>query len=595
MTQKFFNKTNLIIFTKTFIILYCIGFLKQSDAYYTPYIATGLAGLSALFYNHNKNTAFNQKYHKILACVFGVFFGIMVVLANYHVFLYADFPFFEMPKSIFVLYKIVSFSLVFAGTFIIFCEIMKAISHASALNSECKFQKQTKLKDWQVFLLAWLPMLILNTVIFWGARYPAIMSPDSIQQLLQIFRNSYSNHHPYYHTQIIKLMMNIGGLFFDDLSARIATYSIFSITVMTLTFAYVVLNVHQLKRNLYITIPVFLYYFLMPFHIIFSFTMWKDVFFGATVTLFSISTYRILKSMGRYSAVNYVIMTLSALGMCLLRSNGFLAFVASAVIFAVLFMKKHLKSVAIFSLVIVAAYILKNPVLASLNVTQPDTIESLAISTQQIARVVTDGCELTDQQRELLSTIIDIDEIPKEYDPIIVDPVKRLVRDKGNQQYLVDNKDKFIKLYIDLGLKYPHKYLEAWIDQTKGYWNGGYYYWIWNVNHFDEELGIPKVINSYTLYTYFPKYAESFREKPVLNLFVSIGIHIWLILLATYAALCKKDRAALFTSIPYLMTVGTLLVATPVYSEFRYIYAVFCAIPFILLVSFMSGNLHDGN
>jgi hypothetical protein len=32
------------------------------------------------------------------------------------------------------------------------------------------------------------------------------------------------------------------------------------------------------------------------------------------------------------------------------------------------------------------------------------------------------------------------------------------------------------------------------------------------------------------------------------------------------------------------MIVLSLLVATPVYSEFRYMYAVFCALPFILAV-----------
>ena len=39
------------------------------------------------------------------------------------------------------------------------------------------------------------------------------------------------------------------------------------------------------------------------------------------------------------------------------------------------------------------------------NVVQPDTIEALSIPAQHIARVITDGGELTQEQEELLSKL----------------------------------------------------------------------------------------------------------------------------------------------------------------------------------------------
>ena len=49
-------------------------------------------------------------------------------------------------------------------------------------------------------------------------------------------------------------------------------------------------------------------------------------------------------------------------------------------------------------------------------------------------------------------------------------------------------------------------------------------------------------------------------------------------------ALLRKDKQGAFASLPILAIVLSLLVATPVYSEFRYIYAAFCALPMIITI-----------
>lgn len=48
----------------------------------------------------------------------------------------------------------------------------------------------------------------------------------------------------------------------------------------------------------------------------------------------------------------------------------------------------------------------------------------------------------------LLEQIVDVSAVSETYSPWISDPMKSLVRSKGNQQYIVDNKFAFIKLYI---------------------------------------------------------------------------------------------------------------------------------------------------
>ena len=54
--------------------------------------------------------------------------------------------------------------------------------------------------------------------------------------------------------------------------------------------------------------------------------------------------------------------------------------------------------------------------------------------------------------------------------------------------------------------------------------------------------------------------------------------------------ICQQQRHLFFHArfVPILMVVGTLLVAAPVYCEFRYAYTVFTTLPLILPVTLYS-------
>ena len=150
----------------------------------------------------------------------------------------------------------------------------------------------------------------------------------------------------------------------------------------------------------------------------------------------------------------------------------------------------------------------------------------------------------------------------------------------------MEHKGDFIKLYLQLGMKYPSEYVEAWIDQTKGYWNGGYTYWRWLNGVNKNTLGIHQTIRSQFANAAITMYLDSWEGSCFLQLFLSIGLHVWGIVILAYRALVRKSKETLFITIPFLAVILTLLISTPVYSEFRYAYAVFCGFPFVLAVAF---------
>ena len=258
--------------------------------------------------------------------------------------------------------------------------------------------------------------------------------------------------------------------------------------------------------------------------------------------------------------------------------------------------QRSLRKRILFAMVAVLAvgFVMKYPLVKALNIGQPDLIESLSIPAQQIARDVTENDDFTDGQKELLEEIVDFEIIPATYTPIISDQIKNLVREKNNQGYLKEHTGDYINLYVARALQHPLTYVKAWIDQTKGYWNAGYGYWMWIDNVFYNNNGVQRIVRNESLNSVLARYLFAFQNNRVLNLFISIGFFDWILLVAFFIGIIQRDRIGILLTIPCIMNVCTLLIATPVYSDIRYNYAVFCSIPFILGVILRSGRLQKG-
>ena len=74
------------------------------------------------------------------------------------------------------------------------------------------------------------------------------------------------------------------------------------------------------------------------------------------------------------------------------------------------------------------------------------------------------------------------------------------------------------------------------------------------------------------------------RFQAFYNKVWSLGMNTWLLLFALACALYRGRRAIVFA--PCVMLLGSLLLATPVYNEFRYAYGVFVALPVLFGVGF---------
>ena len=98
-------------------------------------------------------------------------------------------------------------------------------------------------------------------------------------------------------------------------------------------------------------------------------------------------------------------------------------------------------------------------------------------------------------------------------------------------------------------------------------------------------MGIERTIRSESLNKAFMEYLWIFSNIQLLRIFLCIGLFVWIDIVILMISLLKKDKVGAFAAMPILVIVASLLIATPVFSEFRYVYAAFCSLPMVAVIA----------
>ena len=567
MTWKLGAKGKLIIsFLLAFAWLTALSPLSATDTYYSVYLLCGLAGMLCMW-EQFRNPRECPQGHKKWLLGFSALFSLAVVLGNY-----------ELFEPLSVLENLLDWVLCLAGGV--------CVGYPIVLWMDTRIPRQTRISrrehPGRVFWGTFLAVAAVDLAYLFFARYPGVLTTDSLTTLQQLLGDeAYHNMMPFWHTMTVKVFVELGLLIFGDINAAVALFHCAQILFLAACFGYAVKTMYEIGLPRWALMAVFLLFAVQPYNIAYSVTLWKDIPFAGAVLLFITALYRILKSVG---SRNYGPLILGAAGMSLWRTNGLLAFGVTFLVLAVLLRKSQPRLLKVMLGVLVACWFLMYPFLTLLGIGQTHFVEVLSIPLQQIARVITQGRTLTPEQTDLLGQILILDRVAQVYDPLTVDPIKYEAFQYGNQEYFLNHLWEYGKLYLQLGLTYPADYLKAWIDETKGYWNGGYFYWIYTQGIHENVYGL---VASYGSNPIANLYAALFRyvEKlEILQPFTSIGLQVWAIVSCTLVNALKKRRELLL-GIPLVVLAAGLWIGTPVYAEFRYAYPFFLAAPFLIAVT----------
>ena len=554
--------------------------LRYSDSYFMPYLVIAALSVCCLFLRKkSRSRSFPNRRGKRIAALSTALFTFMATASNYR--LWKNSPFtsensegMTQPVSIAILLVLI------AGG----CSVFGNLFYTLAETGDRKAWTERKHGPaWHLFLICFVAVSGIDLLFLFGSKYPGCLTYDSVNQMQQILSGEYVNKNPFYQTQLIRFWVTLGTNLWGDINAGVALFHIFQILTMAACFSSAVMTLSEIKAPGWIIIGSILFYVLMPYHIEYSYTMWKDVLFGGFCLLFCVYLYRIIAKVG-HRGLNYVILTLAGFCFCLVRNNGLIAFVLMFFLLLALWRGRQKGVLVSMASIIVVTFVMKHAVINALQIQQLDLIETVSLPAQQVARVVTYENDLSEKEYTLLSKVVDVEAIPETYWEIHSDPIKDLVRAGNNQEELRKNGWEYINLYLTLGFRHPGMYMEAWIEQTRGYWNSGYLYWIWSDDVLPNDIGIVHTIRNEGIDRFLNSYLRAFETNGILHLLVSIGLMAWLHISAFIFSALRRDREGLTSTLPALIIWFTLLLGVPVFSEFRYMYPAFCVFPFCAAV-----------
>lgn len=454
---------------------------------------------------------------------------------------------------------------------------------------------------WYVFLIFFLICLI-GYLPYFLMYYPTWLSNDAVWQIEQaVGWKGASNHHPWFHTMIIKFFFMTGYRIFGTYTEAMAFYTFWQMIIMSVVFAFILYQLYKSGTRLLWLVLAVAFYAFLPINGMMSICMTKDEFFAAAFLIFA---WHIANSEGRKDIAWCICCFVSGLSVCLLRSNGVFVFLGTAVFLEMFaWMKRPAsekkcslrdffgtgffrKTVCILA-VLLCYFIYHGPVLKAMDVEPPDTIEALTMPTQHILCAYVKGGELTDDEIAMIDRVVPADQVSSYYNPYLFDIVKAFIREAGDQEVIAQQKWDYFKLWLQVGLRNPLRYLEAEVKQTAGYWAfdvADYQYVVGDYYMVDNPFGVTTQRKIFSYDSELAMYKFLMRFQDIYNHVWSLGLNTWLFLFCfAYASYTRKN---VMIFIPFIMLLATLLLAVPVYNVFRYVYGIFVSLPLLAAYSF---------
>lgn len=332
-------------------------------------------------------------------------------------------------------------------------------------------EEQKKIKGSSFFMTA-VSIFICYIPVFL-AVYPGFFVYDAQDELMQVITREFSTHHPLLHVLllggVIQLVYKITGSY----NLGIACYTLFQMAVLSGIFAYVIcrLKTEGMKRAG--RIGMAFYFGLFPVIVMFALCSAKDGLFTGMVLLLLFMLRELFDSPVDFykKKAHVILLTVSALGMSLLRHNGFYAFVVFTVVAGITCKQTELvkvwKKAGITLVVILAGYFLINSAMETvLSADDSENQELLTVPIMQMARVYAyEQDSLQEEDKNTLYEILPHDALMR-YNPKVSDGVKV---DFNNEAYR-NNPGKYLKLWAKLGKEHPFAYLNAWFMTSYGFW-----------------------------------------------------------------------------------------------------------------------------
>ena len=420
-----------------------------------------------------------------------------------------------------------------------------------------------------LILLAWLPYLL--------ALSPGSVLEDSLDSVSQILDPSVpvNNHHPVLYTLYVGIFVK-AGLFLGNINIGVFLYSVVQAGVMAGTIAYTIMIMCRKAVPVLFTGAAMIWYMFMPFFPDYAMTMWKDPIFSCALLWMSLLLMELVEEKEKICSRRWLT---KYMAVCLItaffRNNGIYVVVLS-IAAATILCRGKLKRFLCTMLAVLAAYYAITGTVYNWCGIRTEFVESVGIPLQQIAAVVVNDGDISQEEEQFLYALLPEEEWKNSYAPCLVDKIKW--NGQFNDEFLEENKTRFLKVWMSLLVKNFPEYVKAYGMETLGFWKIGVQDEYGYIDTFIAENGYG-IHESSTLQKITGPGLNEFVRN--FRIYVGSGTLLWLILGAALFVL--RDKSSFWiVFIPALGNWMTTMIAAPVAFSFRYVYIFALGLPLFL-------------
>lgn len=449
--------------------------------------------------------------------------------------------------------------------------------------------KKCFLKVWILLILAYIPVLL--------ASWPGFFTYDAQVESHMVFTEKYSAHHPITHVLLLGWIIRILYSLTGSYNLGIALYIFIQMIVVAACFAYMINFLNEIGVRKWLKNVSVVFLALFPTVSMFVCCSTKDVYFSAGLVLITTLLFEMAYDAKVFwsSKKKIALFIVASLIVVLFRNNGIYAFVVFLLFVIPAYKKYWKKMVPAIGAVFVIMFLWNTSVNYIFDVKPGPKAEMFCVPMQQLARMHAEAKEEFEPEKlEVLYSLIP-EVVLENYNPKLADNVK--------VNFIEDNffaePNKYIELWIQMGLKRPDIYINSFLENTYGYWypdtviDGYTGKWLVtreyeDSSYFAFETEYPGTRQSLLtiLESFYEKISLTIYQQkiPVVSMLFSMGFISWIYIFAiSYLfkfGYKKQATALLLMFLVYLtMLLGPIAIV-------RYVLYYFFAIPLVMAVLF---------
>jgi hypothetical protein len=575
------------------ILKYIILILKQLNGWGIESCLI-ISGLLTIAYVTRKEVARQNIWFRILCAVFALCMVVGKSFADTNSLSYFTLGKLQFTYTFVIFLGYIYFFYIIVGAFLFIVRKVKTYDwFAHNKFAFLFFERHPVLLPFCAMLICALPYVIIF--------FPGTVQWDGHAQVYYYFRLApWTNHHPLFCTWLMGSIFSIGRNLFHSDNIGIFLYVFPQLLFQCFVFALSFRVFQRMKLSMFMRILALIYFALFPLWPISGISFMKDtmyyilVIWNAEALIESMLDLKMGLRTGEkeflpfihtgISIRNACWFVISGCLSCLFRHNGTFLVIGTS-IFGFLLCRK-LWSLWIYNLVSLGlTLLLVNVVMASLlQVGDWPSRESMSVPLQQTARYVQQyGDEVTTEEKESIAGILPYENVEHIYNPENADGIKGGVYDNVDSEAM----SNYWRTWLRQGLKHPLVYLEAFLNQSYGYFYpnksevagglGCYYIGSWESISagVDIYFASPALL---PLRQLLRVSADILREIPILGMLYSTGAHTFLVM-GGIALLCaKKRKRDILVLIPSILTIGICMLS-PINAVIRYMLPVMVSLP----------------